>query len=198
MSSRTRVQFALLLCAVQVTIAAGQQPTLPDITAGSDTGWHDLTFRIQSFANLSSGAQLLRAAGTYHATPVALGVLLAPAWKAGRLDPKLALVTYTGRVMLRSLGPQSDRLIIALDDLYRTGQHPRGMRGETGFTGISLEGDPRHLKAGPTKIKLFFESDDESRYAEFYLNIDLGAATLELAEKDADYRAPIVRALTAP
>ena len=198
MSSRTRVQFVLLLFAVQVGIAAGQEPTLPDIAAGSDTGWHDLTFRIQSVANLSSGAQRLRAAGTYHTTPVALDVFLAPAWKAGRLDPKLALVTYTGRVMLRSLGPQSDRLLMAIDDLYRTAQHPHGMRRETEFTGISLEGDPRHLKAGPTKIKLFFESNDESRYAEFYLNIDLRAATLELAEKDADYRGPIVRALTAP
>src|ERR1043166_8463778 len=91
MSSRTRVQFVLLLFAVQVGIAAGQEPTLPDIAAGSDTGWHDLTFRIQSVANLSSGAQRLRAAGTYHTTPVALDVFLAPAWKAthaiGRLGP---------------------------------------------------------------------------------------------------------------
>lgn len=43
------------------------------------------------------------------------------------------------------------------------------------------------------KIKLFFESDDESRYAELYLNIDLPATRLELAERDPDYRGPIVR-----
>ena len=99
---------------------------------------------------------------------------------------------------LRSLGVQSDRLLVVIDELYGTAQHPRRMRPQTDFTGISLEGDPRHLNAGATKIKLFFESEDEKRYAELYLNIDLGAAKLELAEKDPDYRAPIVRALSAP
>jgi hypothetical protein len=85
-------------------------------------------------------------------------------------------------VKLRSLGEQSDRLLAVLDQLYGTGQHPRKMRDQAGFTAISLEGDPSHLDAGATKIKLFFESDDESRYAELYLNIDLKAGKLELAE----------------
>ena len=63
---------------------------------------------------------------------------------------------------------------------------------------ISLRGDPRHLEAGLTKIKLFFESADETRYAELYADIDLGATKLYVNEKDPGYRPAVVRALSAP
>ena len=198
MSCRSRVAVVVLALSLRATFGASQQAALPEITSESDTGWHDLVFRIQSAGSVSDGSQLLRVAGTYHGTPVSLDVFLAPTWKEGQLASNVPLVTYRGMVGLRSLGVQSDRLLVVIDELYGTAQHPRRMRPQTDFTGISLEGDPRHLKAGATKIKLFFESEDEKRYAELYLNIDLRAAKLELAEKDPDYRAPIVRALSAP
>ena len=68
------------------------------------------------------------------------------------------------------------------------------MRSETRFAGISLSGDPNRLDQGPIQIKLFFEPDDQARYAEAYANIDLQARNFEFAEKDVDYRAPLVRA----
>jgi hypothetical protein len=53
------------------------------------------------------------------------------------------------------------------------------------------------------KLKLFYEpagaTDEEydEGYAEVYLNIDVAARKIELAEKDEEYRAPLVRALGA-
>ena len=191
------VTLILLLLTVSRANAATQQAALPEITSPSDTSWHDLRFRIQQLGSLPNGAQLLRVAGTYRGTPVALGVLLGPSWKEGRLGADVPLVTYSGSVEVRSLGEQSDRLLAALDELYSTRQRATKMGVQTEFAAISLGGDPTHLRAAPVKLKLFFESDDESRYAELYLNIDTGTGTVELAEKDPDYRTAIVRALTA-
>ena len=191
------VTLTLLLLSVSPPNAATQQAALPDITSHSDTSWHDLSFRIQQLGNLPNGAQLLRVAGTYRGAPVALGVLLGPSWKEGRLGADVPLVIYSGTVEIRSLGEQSDRFLAALDELYGTKQRAQKMGAQTKFAAISLGGDPAHLKAAPVKLKLFFESDDESRYAELYLNIDIGTGTVELAEKDPDYRTAIVRALSA-
>jgi hypothetical protein len=190
------VMGVLVLLSVSPTAGSGQRAPLPEITAGSDSDWHDLTFRIQQVERLADGARVLRVAGTYRTTPVAFAILLGPRWKAGRLGD-LPLVTYSGTVTLRSLGVQSDHLLAVIDELYGTRQHPTKMRERTDFSGITLGGDPRDLNAAPVKIKLFFESDDETRYAELYLNIDSDAQTVELAEKDADYRSAIVRALRA-
>jgi hypothetical protein len=191
------VTLILLLLAVSRANAATQQAALPEITSHSDTSWHDLSFRIQQLGNLPNGGQLLRVAGTYRGATVALGVLLGPSWKEGRLGADVALVIYSGTVEIRSLGGQSDRFLTALDELYGTKQRATRMGAQTEFAAISLGGDPAHLKAAPVKLKLFFESDDESRYAELYLNIDMGTGTVELAEKDPDYRTAIVRALSA-
>ncbi len=92
----------------------------------------------------------------------------------------------------------------ALGALYGVGADTAVMAPQVVFTAISLEGDPRALRRGPVKLKLFYEpegaTDDEhdAQYAEVYLNIDLRGRRLELAEKDEEYRAPLVRALVAP
>jgi hypothetical protein len=191
------VTLVLLLLAVSRANAATQQVALPEITSHSDTSWHDLGFRIQQLETLPNGAQLLRVAGSYRGAPVGLGLLLGPSWKEGRLGADVPLVIYSGTVDIRSLGEQSDRFLAALDELYGTKQRAKRMGARTAFTAISLGGDPAHLRAAPVKLKLFFESDDESRYAELYLNIDVSTGTVELAEKDPDYRTAIVRALGA-
>jgi len=170
---------------------------VPDITSESETDFHDLVFRIQRVGKLLSGAQILRVAGRYHGELVGLDVFLEPAWKEGQIDANVPITIYRGTVALRSAGEGSDRLLGAMDELYATAQHPRKMRTQTSFAAISLEGDPRDLKAGSTKLKLFFESDDETHYAELYLNIDWKTAKVHLDEKDPDYRAAIVRALSA-
>ena len=194
---RSSLLFALILPLVTARLAS-QQPAHREVTAASDTAWHDLTFDIEQTGKLSDGAYLLRAAGTYRTVPVALAIVLSPTWKEGRLGSGVPLVTYTGTVKIRSLGEQSDHLLTAIDQVYGTALHPHSMSRQTEFTAITLGGNPTRLIDGPVKIKLFFESDDESRYAELYLNIDVGATRLELAEKDPDYRRAIVRALSRP
>jgi len=106
-------------------------------------------------------------------------------------------VTYTGTASYRSFGAESDSFLQALDHLFETKQAPKQMKSETRFSALTLEGDPRDLEKGPVKLKLFFESSAEDRYAELFTDIDLKARRLYVSEKDPEYRGAIIRALQA-
>jgi hypothetical protein len=168
----------------------------PEITADSeDGGYVDLVFAIRSHETLPDGSQALRAYGVHQGREVGITVVLGPQWKKGSLGPNVPLVTSRGTVTYHSLGGPSDTLLHVLDRLYETNLLPTTMRPDTTFTGISLGGDPGDLAHGPTKIKMFFESSIEDRYAELYTNIDLEKGVLQIHEKDPEYRAAIIHAL---
>ena len=174
-----------------------QPEKLPEITSESEEGFHDLVFYVREHKKLPDGGQTLRAYGMHQGRQVGIEVSLGPTWKQGSLGADIPTVTYQGMVRCRSIGAESDLLLQILDKLYDTKQAPKVMSKETVFTGITLGGDPRDLGREPVKIKLFFESDDEDRYAELFANIDLKARKLYLSEKAPEYRSAIIRALRA-
>jgi hypothetical protein len=168
----------------------------PEITADSeDSGFVDLGLAIRSRETLPDGSQVLHAFGVHHGREVGITVVLGTQWKVGSLGSDVPFVTYRGTVTYRSLGAPSDALLQILDELYATKLQPTSIRPTTTFTAISLEGEPADLTKGPTKIKLFFESDTEDRYAELYTNIDLANGLLQIHEKDPEYRLALIKAL---
>jgi hypothetical protein len=167
---------------------------LPEITSESEEAFHDLVFAVVSADNPFRGGATLRAAGAHEGKIVSFEVRLGASWKEGRMGD---LETYLGTVVLSSVGGEPHDLARALDKLYETELAPVGMKERTEFTAISLEGNPRKLKRGPVKLKLFVETDDEERYAEVFLNIDLAKSRLQLNEKDPSYREALVLALGA-
>jgi hypothetical protein len=170
---------------------------LPEITSGPDEGWHDLTFHIRDDRKLEDGRRALEACGVHHGREVGLVVVLGPAWPAVILSGEVPFTAYKGVITFRSSGQSSDALVQTIDELYGTALNPRSMRMETRFTAISLAGKPHVLEKGPAKIKAFYESEDQDRYAELFVNIDLPHRVLQLNEKDEAYRKQVVRALTA-
>ena len=169
--------------------------TAPEITAESEEGYYDLIFYIEEHKQLPDGSQTIRASGKHKGRPLGFELVLGPTWKSGSVTPDLPLVTHQGSITYRSTGADSDAFVEVLDELYDTKLNSRSMRKETPFTAISLEGDPSDLAQGIAKIKLFFESDKEDKYAELFTNIHLGARRLEFREKDEEYRSAIVQAL---
>jgi hypothetical protein len=168
---------------------------LPEITANTEDGFVDLGFSIRSREAMPDGSQALNVYGLHHGREVGITVIIGSKWKKGSLGTNPPIPTYTGIITYRTLGPASDAFIEVLDQLYATKLQPRTIRPKTDFAGISLEGEPAALTRGPVKIKLFFESEAEDRYAELYTNIDLANNVLQIHEKDPDYRAPIIKAL---
>jgi hypothetical protein len=165
---------------------------LPEVTSESEEGFHDLVFAVVSAIDKGT----FRVRGKYKETPVGFEVRLGAAWKAGKLTG-VDLVTYQGTIVLASVGRESDELVRVIDRLYGTKLSPRAFNAQTTFSAISLKGNPQDVTAGPVKLKLFFESKDERRYAEAYLNIDLATNRAQLREKDPGYRTALVLALGA-
>ena len=122
-------------------------------------------------------------------------VVFGPVWQAGSLRPGNIFTAFQGVITYRSIGLESDVFIQVLDKLYQTKIGPRKMRREAAVTGLSISGDPRDLVSGPVAMKLFLEPSGDNDYAELYTNVALAARRLEVHEKDAGYRMPIVRAL---
>ena len=166
-----------------------------EIAIESDEDFYDLEFFIQEHKISDDGTQTIIARGIHEGANVGFELSLASKWTVGSLAQ--GLMNYTGMANYRSLGSESDSFVQALDQLFETAQSAKRMKDEVRFSAISLEGDPRDLKKGPVKLKLFFENSAEDRYAEFFTNIDLGMRRIYLAEKDPEYRAAIVKALQA-
>lgn len=186
-----------------------RRASLPQLFAGSEEGFADALLRLRSRERRPDGTTRLEALAVHEGGVVGLQVDLGATWAEANLGD--ALTVLSGTLQLRSIGKESDRLLRALAAAYGVEQPSRGMRSTLTLAAFALEGDPRDLEAGPVRLKVFHEPDVygselteaqvearyAQRYAEAYLGIDLQAKTVDLAEKDQDYRAPLVRALTA-
>ncbi len=173
--------------------ALGAKP--PQIMAKAAEGFVDLSFAMDSRKQDPDLGERLVAVGQDGDRPVSFAIVIEPGWKDVKFEG-LDIPTYQGGIVIESLGQASDALVQAIDRLYVTKAGAHRMQRATRFTGISLGGNPSRLDAGPAKIKLFFESEAEGRYAELFLNIDVQAKSIELNEKDEDYRRPVVLALS--
>jgi len=183
----------LLLATVSCKRAEAPAP-LPEISSESAEGFVDLVFAIESRASLPNGAERIIAVARDRDREVALAISLQPAWKAAELEG-LKLLAYRGDLLVDSVGQRSDALVQAIDRLYATTFGSISMRHEVRFTGISLGGNPMALDAGLTKIKLFYEEGNADDYAELFLNVDVKQGTVQLNEKDPEYRNAVVHAL---
>jgi len=185
-----------LLSSTLVGCSAPQgRKELPEITSESEEGYYDLVFSISGQQRLPDGTQLLRALGVHHGNHVGIEFGFGPVW---RQDSMGNVPVYIGTATYRSIGAESDQFLTTLDQLYGTGLSPKIMNKETVFSAITLEGNPNELARGPVKVKLFYDTGAEDRYAELYTNVDLKARTLHIDEKDEDYRAAIIQALRQP
>jgi hypothetical protein len=54
------------------------------------------------------------------------------------------------------------------------------------FVAVGLANNPQLILEQPTHMKLFFEHEDDSRYAAFYLNVDVAQSHVEFHEKDPE------------
>jgi hypothetical protein len=200
----TRTLLACTFLAAASACSGGEEALVPKPAAEPSTEitseikpdeWKDLVFSIQKQDVAADGSRTLQISGTHNGAEVGLIVILGPKWESVAPDPKSSFAFHTGTVEYRSLGPVSNTLLSALDELYGTKLEPKGMRPETKFAAASISGDPADLGKGEVKLKLFFESQDKSRYAELFTNIDLPKRLLRILEKDPEFRPAIIRAL---
>jgi hypothetical protein len=166
-----------------------------EVLSESEEGFKDLVFYIEKVTPQADGSKVIRVRGYYKGSPVGFEVVLGAKWKKGSMSPVLPMETYSGVVLYRSVGAESDAFVQALDDIYGTRRSPKAMNKETSLNAVALEGNPEEPGKGPLKIKVFYEPDKNESYAEFFTNVKLAEHRLELHEKDEEYRTAVVKAL---
>ena len=90
---------------------------------------------------------------------------------------------------------ESDRLIEIISKLYEKPIKTKFSDKKIVFVALSLNEEKANLENGSFRFKIFFNEED-GLYSEFYLNTDLINGTVELREKDEEYRASIIKVLS--
>jgi hypothetical protein len=173
--------------------ARARQELLPQLAPHSADDFVDLTFAITE-RKQTDGGERFTAAAREGEREVAFAFILGGQWRRVEMVPGHS--TYQGTAGLQSVGARSDALVDLLDRFYGVCMGVKDMAKQVPCTGISLEGDPAAPDAGPLRLKLFFGGEDAKPYSEVFLNLDARAQTIELAEKDPDYRRPLLRVLS--
>ncbi|MEM6551416.1 MAG: hypothetical protein AAF750_04730 [Planctomycetota bacterium] len=186
---------------------------------GDDDDFIDLDFVIRSSRVLEDGSRRIEARGLWHGQPIAFGVILGRQWTTSELEDA-GITLHGGQVELIRLGDESDRFLAMLAELYGIPAETPRMTDTLLLAAVSLEGDPERRARQPMKLKLFYEAEDDwadptisdpddmtpdivdddvedpLSYAEVYLNLSIRDHQITLAEKDPEYRAGLIRALT--
>jgi hypothetical protein len=189
-----RLSRKLFLVGIVASIFGRAYAAARKVKLVGEDGWVDLDLPLTEFKGDSNVYRLI-AKGLLDGTSVGLRVEIDGHWNSKPTEDG-AVTLYWGSVTLRSIGLESDALAVALSRLYGYPHAGLRMLPEIRAEAVGLASDPRLIESEPVKMKLFFHSENEERYAEVFLNIDRGAQIVELHEKDPEYRKNLIRALT--
>lgn len=96
-----------------------------------------------------------------------------------------------------SLGKETDNLVSALSELYGFPTNKKFTEKNLLISAFSLnQTQPNLDKKGNYKFKLFFENQYEDMYCELFFNVNTENKTIELLEKDDEYREALIKTLT--
>lgn len=100
-------------------------------------------------------------------------------------------------VKIGSIGREGNDFVKALGVLYGFPTSKAFSKQTISTTAFSLNQKVADLtKSDYYKFKLFFEEEDEELYAELFFNINTREQTIELHEKDQEYREPLIKVFT--
>ena len=113
----------------------------------------------------------------------------------GSLDAKNGFIPNPLKIV--SLGKETDNLVHALSELYGFPTNKKFTKKNLLISAFSLNQiQPNFDKKGNYKFKLFFENQNEEMYCELFFNVNTENKTIELLEKDKEYRESLIKTLT--
>ena len=148
-----------------------------------------------SIAHLSDGAVAVDCVADHTDGQVGFRALVSrDGWKPHEVED---YTFYWGEIEMYSRGESSDRLLHLFESFYGQPKSTAVFVKSLTCTAVMLEGKPETLETAPTRTKLFFneKGTQETDYAEVFFDFDLIDGYVVLAEKDEEYRVPLVAAL---
>jgi hypothetical protein len=168
---------------------------LPAGNVSTADGFIDIDLPIEKAESNSQCLVSVIARGTVEGANVGFAFELDTKWDEKPVD-SMNLTLYWGKACIHSIGADSDAFLKLLADRYQLELAAANMRLHIEVAVVGLANDPRLVQSNPTKMKVFFNANTDRNYAEVFLNLDLNAKVLEFHEKDPEYRAPLLRALS--
>jgi hypothetical protein len=163
-----------------------------------EEGFLDIDLPLTAVDVGPSGEVRFTARGEVVGVDTGFAFVLHSNWDPQPLEDSSA-VFYWGTGAYERTGPESDRFVELVAQRYKSASAGNTiMLSSIPVQIVGLDSDPSKVTERGAKMKLFFHSDseDEGRYAEVFTNIDVEQGILEFHEKDNEYRAPLVRALS--
>ena len=177
-----------------------QNKNLIELTSNQDAeeGWQDLIFTITKKEKIDNGFWSLTCKAKYENQIVGLKINIADGIPAGIVNNELDNTRFVENgIEIQSIGTESDKLISVISKLYGQPNKSKFTSEKLTFTAFPLNKEKAVLENGRFHFKLFFDENDERNlYAEIFLNPNLKNGTVELNEKDEEYRVNIVKLLS--
>jgi len=169
-----------------------------DITSKTEEGFKDIILSVERLIKDDKGNLGIVAKGKYKDKTVGLLILVKGGMENGIKDGAFdRQAIYTGGIMFKSIGVESDNLVEALAELYEVKNKKRFSGHLIMFTCCALEEKELDLENRPARFKLFFDDNDSlGLYCELFCNINIPAKEVQIPEKDQEYRGNIIKALT--
>ena len=163
-----------------------------------EEGWADIKLPVTDVACTSKGVCRITTLGLYQGEKAGITIEttdIAPS--SGFSHPQSGPRKATpGGIVLESQGEPTLNLLRMLSSLY---QHPLSnfdVPDELKLSALTIEGDPEDIESSALKFRVLYRDDQPEGpdYFEMYINPDLPHGFVEFAEKDQQYRVPILRA----
>jgi hypothetical protein len=195
MTRRATTLLTALLLVVCHVRADATGPLLP-VRLASDSGLVDIDMPVTSVQYGFVQGCVIRTRGAYKRQQVGIDVLL-PSLKsaagASSASSPNTIAEIEGGVILESQGASTQNFMRMLSSLYKRPASAFVVPHDVRLTAVVLHGDPLHIKNSPVEMKVFHgEDDSKPDYFELFINFDLPHGSIEFAEKDPDYRRPIL------
>ena len=177
-----------------------QSKNLIEMTSNQDAeeGWQDLIFTITEKEKIDNGFWSFTCKAKFENQIVGLKINIADGISEGIVNGEINNKGFASKsVEFLSIGKESDKLIEIISKLYEQTKKTKFTSEKLIFNVFSLNRETAILENGRFKFKLFFDDNNERElYSEIYLNPDLKNGTIELNEKDEEYRTNIVKLLS--
>lgn len=180
--------------------SSGQKSQLTDLTANQieEEGWQDLILTITQKKLLETGYWDLICKAEYKGQVVGIRIYILEGLEPGIVGDGLDNTKFVREaVKIESIGEESNNFIKTVSKLYGQKESQSFSSELLVYTIFPLNEAKANLENGRFKFKLFFDDNDEKGlYSEIYLNPNFPNGTIELNEKDEDYRENIIKSMT--
>ncbi|MBN8219155.1 MAG: hypothetical protein J0L75_21125 [Spirochaetes bacterium] len=164
-----------------------------DLIISKEEGFVDVNLHIVSYTANRDVSFLIKVSNNIEGRAVGFKILLDKKWTSKKIEnSKSSLFWGTGKFI--STGQPTETFVEVLSGLYGF-QNPEFSMNEVNIVVVGLANDPRKLATRDTKMKVFFNSDNQELYSEVFINVNLSEKSLEFHEKDEEYRQPLIRSL---